>query len=62
VLEDVWINVALGAIEKARQTIDAVPRQNPFEIRYQRIEKVPWESCSQVLDNRERRQHMMKAW
>lgn len=62
VLEDVWVNVALGEIEKARQTIDAVPRQNPFEIRYQRIEKVPWESCSQVLDNRERRQHLMKAW
>lgn len=62
ILEDVWVNVALGEIEKARQTIDAVPRQNPFEIRYQHIEKVPWESCSQVLDNRERRQHLMKAW
>lgn len=62
ILEDVWVNVALGEIEKARQTIDAVPKQNPFEIRYQNIEKVPWESCSEVLDNRERRQHLMKAW
>lgn len=62
VLEDVWVNVALGEIAKARQTIDAVPKQNPFEIKYQHIEKVPWESCSRVLDNRERRQHLMKAW
>jgi hypothetical protein len=62
ILEAVWVNVALGEIEKAKQTIDAVPKQNPFEIRYQRIEKVPWESCSKVLDNWERRQHLMKGW
>jgi hypothetical protein len=27
-LEDVWINVALGEIQKAKQTIDAVPNQS----------------------------------
>jgi hypothetical protein len=30
VLADVWINVALGELEKAQQTIEAVPTQHPF--------------------------------
>jgi len=62
VLEDVWIDVALGEIEKARQTIDAIPEQHPFEIRYHRLEKVPWESCSRVLDARDRKEHLLKSW
>gem|GEM_PF-1081328 len=62
VLDDVWISVALGDIERARQIIDAVPRQHPFDIRYNRIEHVPWESCSKVLDSSERRKHLMKGW
>jgi len=62
ILEDVWINVALGEIEKAQQTIDAVPQQHPFEIRYHHLEKVPWESCSEVLDSAERKRHLMRGW
>ena len=62
VLEDVWIDVALGKIEEAKQTIDAIPEQHPFEIRYHRLEKVPWESCSRVLDARDRKEHLLKGW
>jgi superfamily II DNA or RNA helicase len=62
VLKDVWIDVALKNDEKARQTIDAVPKQHPFEIRYHRIEKVPWESCSKVLDAINRKQHLTRGW
>ncbi|MBM4287910.1 MAG: helicase SNF2 [Deltaproteobacteria bacterium] len=63
VLEDVWIQVALGEIEEARQTIDALPRQHPFEIRYhQKIGKVNWESCAQVLDAAERRKFLSRGW
>jgi len=62
VLEDVWIDVAQGEIEKAKQTIDAIPEQHPFEIKYHRIEKVPWESCSKVLDARDRKEHLLKGW
>lgn len=62
VLEDVWIDVALGEIERAKQTIDAVPKQHPFELRYHRISKVPWESCVEVLDTANRRQHLMQGW
>lgn len=62
VLEAVWIDVALGDIEKARRTIDAVPRQHPFELKYHRIQKVPWESCTKVLDSADRRRHLMQGW
>lgn len=62
VLEDVWIDVALGEIEKAKQTIDALPKQHPFQLRYHQIKKVPWEQCAQVLDSTERRRHLMQGW
>ncbi|MGH9426780.1 MAG: helicase-related protein, partial [Terriglobia bacterium] len=62
VLEDVWIDVALGEIERARQTLDAVPKQHPFELRYHKIEKVPWESCTKVLDAINRRKYLMVGW
>jgi len=62
VLEDVWINVALGEIEQAKQTIDAVQKQHPFEIRYHHIEKVPWESCAKVLDSTSRRKYLIQGW
>ena len=62
VLEDVWIHVALGEMQKARQTIDAVPNQHPFEIKYHKIDKIDWESCSKVLDNLERKRHLLKSW
>ena len=44
-LEDVWVRVALGKVEEARQTIDAVPEQHPFSLRYREVERVDWESC-----------------
>jgi hypothetical protein len=62
VLEDVWTDVALGKIESAKQTINALPKQHPFEIKYDRIEKTPWESCTKVLDNSSRKEALMKGW
>lgn len=61
-LEDVWVNVALGEIKKAQDTIDEVPHKHPFQIRYQKIEKVEWESCTKVLDKDERRRWLMQGW
>jgi hypothetical protein len=55
VLEDVWIDIANGEIERAKQVIESVPRKHPFDIRYQRIEKTNWESCARVLSSREKR-------
>jgi hypothetical protein len=63
VLEDVWIQVALGEIEEAKQTINALPHQHPFEIKYhQKVKKVNWESCAQVLDANERRKFLLMGW
>lgn len=62
VLEDVWVHMALGEIEQAKKTIDAVYKQHPFEIKYNQIKKVPWESCARVLDTVDRRRYLKQGW
>lgn len=61
-LADVWIDVAAGEIEKAKQTIDEVPKQHPFEIRYHTIQKVDWESCATVLNSANRKEFLARGW
>jgi len=61
-LEDVWINVALYEIEDAKKTIATTQERHPFEIKYDKIEPVDWESCTKVLDNHERKKHLMRGW
>ncbi|MBP8824422.1 MAG: DEAD/DEAH box helicase family protein [Flavobacteriales bacterium] len=62
ILEDVWVEVAEGREAKAREIIDAVPERNPFEIRYDRIENVDFETCSTVLNEVERLEALEKGW
>jgi superfamily II DNA or RNA helicase len=62
VLEDVWVEVALGQIENAKKTIAELPKQHPFEIKYNKITKVPWETCAQVLASSERRRCLCTGW
>lgn len=62
VLEDVWIDVALGDIEKAKQFINSVPNQHPFEMKYSKVEKVPWETCAKVLDTSSRKRYLSHGW
>ncbi|MGH7861290.1 MAG: phospholipase D-like domain-containing anti-phage protein [Candidatus Dormibacteraceae bacterium] len=61
-LEDAWVYVALREEQMAREVIDQVPTENPFELRYDRIEKVDWESCSVVLDRRSQLEELKRAW
>ena len=61
-LEDVWVQVALGQAEEAKQTIDAVPRKHPFELRYREVRHVDWESCARVLDDAARRETLARGW
>ena len=61
-LKDVWIDTALGDIEKAKQTIDAVPEAHPFEVKYENVERIDWESCAEVLNAEERKRHLLKGW
>ncbi len=63
VLEDVWINVAIGEQEKALEIIDNVPEKHPFENRYNDdVRHIDWESCSEVLDKKEKRRFLEKGW
>jgi superfamily II DNA/RNA helicase len=62
ILEDVWIQVALGQIEQAQRTIDKVPEQHPFHLKYHKITKTPWESCTQVLDATEQLRCLSQGW
>lgn len=52
-LEAAWINVAMDEVEKAQQTIDMVPEQHPFEMKYEQIDPVEWEDCAEVLSAEE---------
>ncbi len=62
VLEDVWIDVALGQIEHAKKVIDAVPLKHPFDLRYQAINTVDWESCERVLAHSAKQQALRRSW
>ncbi len=61
-LEDVWVSVALGRIEEARSTIDAVPKRHPFALRYHEVRPVDWESCARVLDDGAQRRSLERGW
>lgn len=61
-LEDVWVNVALADVERAKQVIDAVPLAHPFEMRYDRVEPVDFESCSRVLDQHAQLELLRQGW
>ena len=61
-LEDVWVRVALGEIKAAKQTIDAVPEEHPFALRYREVRPVDWESCARVLADDARRRSLTRGW
>lgn len=61
-LEDVWVSVALAEENRAHSIIDAVPTTHPFELRYDRVDNVPWESCAQVLSAESQLEALLKPW
>jgi SNF2 family DNA or RNA helicase len=63
VLEDVWIEIAKGENEEAKRIIDNIPEKHPFEKRYNReVSYLDWESCSKVLDQKEKRKYFKSGW
>jgi superfamily II DNA or RNA helicase len=62
ILEDAWINVALGDLEAAKQTINAIPSRHPFELRYHKLEKVHWDTCHKVLNSTARKHYLSDSW
>lgn len=62
VLEDVWIDIANGEVEKAKKLIDSVKPKHPFDERYNRISEIDWESCTNVLDADEKKNILLNGW
>ena len=61
-LEDVWVEVALAEEKSARRIIDEVPKTHPFEMRYDQVESVDWESCSTVLATECQLEKLRMGW
>ena len=61
-LEDAWVQVALGRIEDAKRTIDAVPDRPPFALRHHEVPRVDWESCARVLAADAKRRALARGW
>lgn len=61
-LEDVWVRVAERNDQEALKIIDEVPDKSPFEIRYDKIEDVDWETCSRVLDSQAQLDMLLAGW
>ena len=53
---------ALRDEEEAKRIIATVPKRHPFEMRYDRIENVDWESCSRVLDSASQLEALREGW
>lgn len=62
ILQDVWIDMAIGDIEKAKERIVEVETRSSFEIRYDRIELIDFESYTEVLNEMEIKEIMKRAW
>jgi len=47
VMEDVWVQVAMGKKAEAEKIIDAVPVQHPFTNKYEKqtVKHINWEEC-----------------
>lgn len=62
VLQDAWVNIAIGEEERAKKLIDNIRPRHPFDERYSKVENIDWESCSQILNETEKRSLLMKGW
>jgi superfamily II DNA or RNA helicase len=64
-VEDAWVSAALQEKEEAEAIIDKVPDQHPFALRYEQagqVSHLDWESCSNVLDRKARREKLLTGW
>ncbi|WP_199317067.1 helicase-related protein [Chroococcidiopsis sp [FACHB-1243]] len=62
ILQDAWINVALGEEEQAKKLIENIKTIHPFDERYSTVENIDWESCSKVLNESEKLTILRKGW
>lgn len=51
-----------GQVEKAKERIKEVETRSPFEIRYDKIEEVDFETYTEVLNEEEIKELMKRGW
>jgi hypothetical protein len=62
-LEDVWVQIAEHNEAKARELIDrTTATQNPFDVKYSKVEDAQWESCTHVLNAFSAGELLRKGW
>lgn len=63
-LEDVWIDIATDNVEKAKERIDELPKQNPSTIKYETIppKTEDWNSCTTVLNKEDKKKQLLRGW
>lgn len=63
VLQDVWIDIAVGNMEEAKKRIGALPKKHPFDVKYnEEVQNVDWESCDEVLNKDAIRNKLLEQW
>ena len=62
VLEDVWVDLALGDVEQAQKRINSVPAKHPFELKYREPRAIDWESCERVLARDVKLEALRHGW
>jgi hypothetical protein len=62
VLEDVWVDIALGEEEQAKKLIENIKPKHPFDEKYSAVEDIDWESCSRVLNEADKMTVLRKGW
>ncbi len=63
VLKNVWVQVALDDLAAAERLINDIPKVNPFDNRYSKMDSIPgWETWSEVLNRREKLEVLRKGW
>lgn len=63
-LEDVWIQVAMSNEQQAQELIDAIPKKNPFSLKYDTLPPIAedWETCITVLDKVDMMNQLKHGW
>ena len=62
ILEDAWVDVALGNQKEAERKIRSIPKRHPFDERYSQVVNINWDTCSVVLDADDRRKILSGSW
>jgi superfamily II DNA/RNA helicase len=62
VLQDAWVDVAIGEEAQAKKLIENIRSVHPFDERYSRVVNIDWETCSNVLNESEKLNVLRKGW